>query len=127
MRESPSRIARPRLPCATCKVADAFPTQCPDEALSDGLRPRSSDWGADDPDVGAGEDGVEGRGELAVSVADQEPEPEVSTWAKATARCARTRFLAPLRTGRRGCHGRFLDESEDAVVVGPRLHAVATL
>jgi len=31
--------------------------------------------GADDPHVGADEDGVEGRGELAVPVADQEPEP----------------------------------------------------
>jgi hypothetical protein len=29
----------------------------------------------DDADVGAGEHGVEGGGELAVSVADQEPEP----------------------------------------------------
>jgi hypothetical protein len=28
---------------------------------------------ADDPDIGAGEHGVEGGGELAVSVADQEP------------------------------------------------------
>ena len=32
------------------------------------------DWGADDADVGAGEHGVEGGGELAVPVADQEPE-----------------------------------------------------
>jgi hypothetical protein len=31
--------------------------------------------GADDADVGAGEDGVEGGGELAVPVADQEPKP----------------------------------------------------
>ena len=31
-------------------------------------------WGADDPHVSTGEDGVEGRGELAVPVADQEPE-----------------------------------------------------
>ena len=32
------------------------------------------DWGAKEADVGAGEDGVEGGGELAVPVADQEPE-----------------------------------------------------
>ena len=39
------------------------------------VRPGRSDRGADDPQVGAGEDGVERGGELAVPVADQEPEP----------------------------------------------------
>jgi hypothetical protein len=33
------------------------------------------DRGTDDADVGAGEHGVEGGGEFAVPVADQEPEP----------------------------------------------------
>ena len=56
-------------------VVEAFPAQCPDEALGDRVRPRSSDRGADDPDVGAGEYGVEGGGEFAVPVADQHPEP----------------------------------------------------
>ena len=46
----------------------------PIEALGDRVRPRCPDWGADDADVGAGEHGVEGGGELAVPVADQEPE-----------------------------------------------------
>ena len=41
----------------------------------DRVRPGCPDRGADDPDVGAGEDGVERGGELAVPVADQEPEP----------------------------------------------------
>ena len=35
---------------------------------------RCPGWGADDADVGVGEDGVEGGGELAVPVTDQEPE-----------------------------------------------------
>jgi hypothetical protein len=34
----------------------------------------AGNWGADDADVGAGEHGVEGGGELGISVADQEPE-----------------------------------------------------
>ena len=33
-----------------------------------------ADWGAEDADVGAGEHGVEGGGELGIAVADQEPE-----------------------------------------------------
>src|SRR3954463_1080820 len=52
-----------------------FSAQGADEAFGDGVRPRCSDRGTNDPDVGAGEYGVEGGGELAVSVADQEPKP----------------------------------------------------
>ncbi len=55
-------------------VVEAFPAQRPDEAFRDRVRPGRPDRGADDLDVGAGEDGVEGGGELAVAVADQEPE-----------------------------------------------------
>jgi hypothetical protein len=50
---------------------EAFAAQGADPALGDRVRSRCSDWGAD---VGAGEHGVEG-GELAVPVADQEPNP----------------------------------------------------
>src|SRR6476646_9345971 len=57
------------------EVVEAFPAQRADEPLGDRVRPRSSDGGADDPDVGAGEDGVESGGELAVPVADQKAEP----------------------------------------------------
>ena len=57
------------------EVVEAFPSQCPDEAFRDRGRPGRSGRGADDPDVGVGEDGVERSGELAVPVADQEPEP----------------------------------------------------
>ena len=45
-----------------------------DEAFGDGVGPRSSHRRLDDPDVGRGEHGVEGGGELGVAVADQEPE-----------------------------------------------------
>ena len=57
------------------EVVEAFPSPCPDEAFRNRVRPGRSDRGADDPQVGAGEDGVERGGELAVPVADQEPEP----------------------------------------------------
>jgi hypothetical protein len=46
----------------------------PHEALRDRVGPRPSDRGADDADISAGENGVEGGGELAVPVADQEAE-----------------------------------------------------
>ena len=45
-----------------------------DEAFGDGVGPRRSYRRLDDPDVGRGEYGVEGRDELGVTVADQEPE-----------------------------------------------------
>ena len=56
------------------QVVEAFAAQRADEAFGDRVGPRRPDWGADDADVGAGEHGVEGGGELAVPVADQEPE-----------------------------------------------------
>ena len=57
------------------EVVEAFPAQGADEPFRDRIRAGCPDRGADDPHVGAGEDGVEGGGELAVPVADQEPEP----------------------------------------------------
>ena len=57
------------------KVVEALSSQCPDEPFGNRVRPGRLDRGADDPQVGAGEDGVERSGELAVPVADQEPEP----------------------------------------------------
>ena len=57
------------------EVVEAFPAQGADEAFRDRVRAGCPDRRADDPDVGAGEDGVERGGELAVPVADQEPEP----------------------------------------------------
>jgi hypothetical protein len=56
------------------QVVEAFAAQRADEALRDRVRARCPHRGADDADVDAGEDGVEGSGELAVPVADQEPE-----------------------------------------------------
>ena len=56
------------------EVVEAFPAQGADEPFRDRVRPRCPDWGAEDPDVGTGEDRVEDRGELAVPVADQESE-----------------------------------------------------
>src|SRR5919112_1642578 len=50
------------------EVVEAFPSQCPDEPFRNRVRPGRSDRGADDPQVGAGEDGVERGGELAVPV-----------------------------------------------------------
>jgi hypothetical protein len=55
-------------------VVEAFAAQCADPALGDRVRSRCANWCADDADVGAGEDCVEGGGELGVPVADQEPE-----------------------------------------------------
>jgi hypothetical protein len=56
-------------------VVEAFPAQCSDEAFHDRVRPRRPDRGADDPDIGTGEDRVERGGELTIPVTDQEPEP----------------------------------------------------
>ena len=56
------------------QVVEAFAAQRADEALGDRVCARCSDGCADDADVGAGEDGVEGGGELRIAVADQEPE-----------------------------------------------------
>lgn len=49
-----------------------------DEAFGDRVRPRRPHRRPDDPDVDRGEHGVEGRGELGVAVADEEPEPPTS-------------------------------------------------
>ena len=57
------------------EVVEAFAAQGADEAFCDRVRPGCPDRGVDDADVGAGEHGVERCGELAVPVADQEPEP----------------------------------------------------
>ena len=54
------------------EVIEAFPAQRPDP-FGDGVRSWRSDQGADAADVGVGEDRVEGGGELAVAVTDQEP------------------------------------------------------
>jgi hypothetical protein len=55
-------------------VVEAFAAQRADPALGDRVGPRRLDWGADDADVGAVEYRVEGGGELAVPVTDQEAE-----------------------------------------------------
>jgi hypothetical protein len=55
-------------------VVEAFSAQGADEALRDRVRPRCPDRSANDADVGAAEHSVERGGELAVPVADQEPE-----------------------------------------------------
>jgi len=57
------------------EVVEAFPAQGADEAFRDRVRAGCSYRGADDADVGAGEHSIERGGELAVPVADQEPEP----------------------------------------------------
>jgi hypothetical protein len=54
------------------EMIETFAAQGADEAFRDGVRPRCSCRGADDADVGTGEYRVEGGGELAVAVADQE-------------------------------------------------------
>ena len=56
------------------EVVEAFPAQSADEAFRDRVRPRCADRRPNDPHVSADEDCVEGRGELAVPVTDQEPE-----------------------------------------------------
>jgi hypothetical protein len=57
------------------EVVEAFASQGPDPAFRNGVRARCADRGADGAEVGAGEYRVEGGGELAVPVADQEVEP----------------------------------------------------
>ena len=55
-------------------VVEAFAAQGADDAFGDRVGPRCPDRGADDDDIGADEHRVECGGELAVPVADQEPE-----------------------------------------------------
>ena len=56
------------------EVIEAFAAQGADEAFGDRVGAGCPDGAAEDADVGAVEHGGEGRGELAVAVADQEPE-----------------------------------------------------
>jgi hypothetical protein len=49
----------------------------PTKALGDRVRSRCPNRGPDDSDVDGGEDGIEAGSELAVAVADQEPEASV--------------------------------------------------
>jgi hypothetical protein len=60
-------------PSGDQQVVEAFAAQGADEAFGDRVRARCPHWGAEDADVGAGEHRVEGGGELAVPVTDQEP------------------------------------------------------
>jgi hypothetical protein len=55
------------------EVVEAFAAQGADPALGDRVRSRCLNWCTDDADVGAAEHRVEGGGEPAVPVADQEP------------------------------------------------------
>src|SRR5215207_6657239 len=50
-------------PSGDQQVVEALAAQCADEAFGDRVGPRRAHWGADDADVGAGEDRVEGEGE----------------------------------------------------------------
>jgi len=57
------------------QVVEAFAAQGADPAFRNGVRSRRPHRSAEDADVGAGERRVEGGGELAVPIADQEPKP----------------------------------------------------
>jgi len=59
------------------EAVEEFAADCPDEAFRDGIRPRCPHRRPDDLDVDGGEGGVEGGGEPAVAVADEEPEAAV--------------------------------------------------
>ena len=56
------------------EAVEAFAPKRADPAFGDRVRLRRSEWCADDADVRAGEHRVEGGGEFAVPVADQETE-----------------------------------------------------
>jgi hypothetical protein len=56
------------------EAVEEFAAQGADEAFGDGVGPRSSYRCLNDLDVARGEHAVERRGELGVTVADQEPE-----------------------------------------------------
>jgi len=56
------------------KAVEEFAADRSDEALGDRVCPWRPRWRLDDLDAGRGEDGIEGGGELAVAVADEEPE-----------------------------------------------------
>jgi hypothetical protein len=55
------------------EMVEAFAAERPYPAFRDGVGPRCLDRGAEDADVGVGEDGVEGGGDLVVPIADLEP------------------------------------------------------
>ena len=59
------------------EAVEELTTQAADEACGDGLGPRRAHRRLDDPHVGCGEHGVEGRGELGVTVVDEELQTEV--------------------------------------------------
>jgi hypothetical protein len=59
------------------KMVKEFAADRADEAFGDRVRARCAHRRLDDLDVDGGEHGVEGGGELAVTVADQEPEAPV--------------------------------------------------
>ena len=79
-----------------------------DEAFGDRVRPRCRHRRVDDGDVDGGEDGVEGWGELAVAVADQERKRR---WVSSSA-ISRLRLL-----GQPGC-GRVRGDTEDVYLSG---------
>ena len=59
------------------EAVEEFAADRSDEAFGDRVRPWCPHRRLDDLDVDGGEDGVEGRGELGVPVADEEPEAAV--------------------------------------------------
>jgi hypothetical protein len=59
-------------------VVEEFAADGADEAFGDGVGPRCLHGRPDDLDAARGEDGVEGRGELGVAIADEEPQSPAS-------------------------------------------------
>jgi hypothetical protein len=57
---------------------ETLPTDSANETVDESFGPWCSDWGADDPDAFSLEDLVETRGELGISVTDQEPDGKCS-------------------------------------------------
>ena len=62
-------------PIQNQKPVETLAADGADEAFGDRVRPRCAYRSLDDLDLDGGEHGVEGRGELAVAVADEELEP----------------------------------------------------
>jgi hypothetical protein len=56
------------------EAAEEFAADRPDEAFGDRVRSRLPHRRPDDSDVDGGEDGIEGDGELAIAISDEEPE-----------------------------------------------------
>jgi hypothetical protein len=59
-------------------VVEEFAADGADEAFGDGVGPRCLHGRPDDLDAARGEDGVEGRYELGVAIADEEPQSPAS-------------------------------------------------